>query len=62
MADILHRVGVKTPTPHQVYDALTTVDGLAGWWTDDTKGSSEVGGVLQFRFPPVGGFDIEVSS
>jgi uncharacterized protein YndB with AHSA1/START domain len=59
MVDILHRVGVKTPTPEKVYEALTTVDGLAGWWTDDTKGSSEVGGVLEFRFPP-GGFDMEV--
>ena len=26
MVDILHRVGVKTPTPEKVYDALTTVD------------------------------------
>ena len=59
MVDILHRVGVKTPTPEKVYDALTTVDGLAGWWTDDTKGSADVGGVLEFRFPP-GGFDMEV--
>jgi uncharacterized protein YndB with AHSA1/START domain len=60
MVDILHRVGVKTQTPEQVYEALTTVEGLAGWWTDDTKGDAEVGGVLEFRFPPVGGFDIEV--
>lgn len=59
MADILHRVGVKTPTPEKVYDALTTVEGLAGWWTDDTKGSGDVGGVLEFRFP-AGGFDMEV--
>jgi uncharacterized protein YndB with AHSA1/START domain len=60
MVDILHRVGVKTPTPENVYDALTTVDGLAGWWTSDTKGSGDAGGVLKFRFPPVGGFDMEV--
>ena len=60
MADILHRVGVKTATPEKVYDALTTVDGLAAWWTGDTKGTGDVGGVLQFRFPPVGGFDMEV--
>ena len=60
MADILHRVGVRTPTPATVYDALTTVEGLAGWWTDDTKGNGDVGGVLAFRFPPVGGFDMEV--
>jgi uncharacterized protein YndB with AHSA1/START domain len=59
MVDILHRVGVKSPTPEKVYDALTTVEGLAGWWTDDTKGTAEVGGVLEFRFPP-GGFDMEV--
>ena len=60
MVDILHRIGVKNATPAQVYDALTTVDGLAAWWTDDTKGSTDVGGVLEFRFPPVGGFDMEI--
>ncbi len=60
MVDILHRVGVMTSTPEKVYDALTTVEGLAGWWTEDTQGSSKVGGVLEFRFPPVGGFDMEV--
>ena len=60
MVDILHRIGVKDATPAQVYDALTTVDGLAAWWTDDTKGSTDVGGVLEFRFPPVGGFDMEI--
>jgi len=60
MADILHRIGIEHATPGKVYDALTTVDGLAGWWTDDTAGSPEVGGVLEFRFPPVGGFDMEV--
>ena len=59
MVDILHRVGVKTPTPDKVYDALTTVDGLAGWWTEETNGRGDVGGVLGFRFP-VGGFDMKV--
>jgi uncharacterized protein YndB with AHSA1/START domain len=60
MADILHRVGVKDAAPEKVYEALTTTDGLAGWWTGDTKGSGDAGGLLQFRFPPVGGFDMEV--
>lgn len=59
MPDILHRVGVRTDAPEKVYDALTTVDGLAGWWTDDTTGRAEPGGVLKFRFP-AGGFDMEV--
>jgi uncharacterized protein YndB with AHSA1/START domain len=60
MVDILHRVGVKGATPAEVYEALTSVEGLAGWWTDDTKGTGDIGGVLEFRFPPVGGFDMEV--
>ena len=59
MVDILHRVGVETPSPEKVYEALTTVEGLAGWWTDDTTGDADVGGVIEFRFPP-GGFDMEV--
>ena len=60
MVDILHRVGFHTPTPEKAYEALTTIDGLAGWWTHDTNGSTDVGGVIQFRFPP-GGFDMEVT-
>jgi len=59
MVDILHRVGVETSSPQKVYEALTTVEGLSGWWTDDTRGVSEPGGVLQFRFGP-GGFDMQV--
>jgi uncharacterized protein YndB with AHSA1/START domain len=60
MADILHRVGFEATPAEKVYEALTTIDGLAGWWTDDTKGSTDVGGVIEFRFPP-GGFDMQVT-
>jgi uncharacterized protein YndB with AHSA1/START domain len=59
MVDILHRVGIKSSSPDDVYAALTTVDGLAGWWADKTQGQSEVGGVLEFRFD-AGGFDMKV--
>lgn len=59
MVDILHRVGVADTEPQQVYEALTTIDGLAGWWTRDTDGDERVGGVIRFRFP-AGGFDMEV--
>jgi uncharacterized protein YndB with AHSA1/START domain len=59
MVDILHRVGVEGASPAQVYTALSTIDGLAGWWTHDTTGSTDLGGVIKFRFPP-GGFDMEV--
>lgn len=61
MSDILHRIGVADRTPQTVYQALTTVDGLARWWTQDTAGRpDDVGGRIEFRFPPVGGFDMEV--
>ena len=57
MVDILHRVGM-TATPQQVYAALATVDGLAGWWTSDTTGDAE--SALEFRFGDVGGCDVKV--
>lgn len=58
--DILHRVGVKSASLDDVYDAITTVEGLSNWWTTDTTGSPEVDGVLAFRFGPPGGFDMKV--
>jgi hypothetical protein len=46
MVDILHRVGITSPA--DVYAALTTTEGLAGWWTTNTRGEgNDVGGVLQ---------------
>ncbi|WP_327261444.1 SRPBCC domain-containing protein [Streptomyces sp. NBC_01232] len=57
MVDILHRVGI-TASPEKVYEALTTVEGLAAWWTTDTSGTGD--GVLEFRFGDVGGFDMKV--
>jgi uncharacterized protein YndB with AHSA1/START domain len=59
MVDILHRVGMKSASPADVYAALTTIDGLAGWWASDTNGQTEVGGTLEFRFGP-GGIDMKV--
>lgn len=49
MADIIHKVGIKAPIS-KVYAALSTVDGVAGWWTKDTSGSSKVGGAIGVRF------------
>lgn len=33
-----------------VFAAVSTVDGLSGWWTTDTVGSPEPGGELRFTF------------
>ncbi len=59
MVNILHRIGIRGARPDQVYNALTSIEGLAGWWTEDTKGDPGLGGVVEFRFP-VGGFDMKV--
>ena len=62
--DIVHRIGIEAP-PSKVYAALSTLDGLAGWWTEDTHGDAEVGGRIAFRFrtaagDEIGGFDMAV--
>ena len=47
MSDILHQITINAPTD-KVYAALSTVDGLAGWWTSTTKGESAPGKTLEF--------------
>ncbi|MFC3108647.1 SRPBCC domain-containing protein [Undibacterium arcticum] len=61
MVDILHRVGIKSSLD-EVYKALSTRDGLAAWWTNNTQGESKVGGVFRFSAggSDVGGFDMKV--
>jgi hypothetical protein len=59
MVDILHKVGIKSSSPKAAYKALSTIDGLSGWWTSDTQGDSKEGGVIRFRFGK-GGFDMKV--
>ncbi len=58
MADILHRVGIKS-SQDKVFKTLTTIEGLSNWWTKDTQGDCGKGGVIQFRFG-AGGFDMKV--
>ncbi len=50
MVDILHKVGIRSSSLNDAYGALTTLEGLSRWWTNDTRGDSRVGGVIQFRF------------
>jgi hypothetical protein len=59
MVNILHKVGIEGSSADEVYSALTTLEGLSGWWTEDTTGQTSVGDVIEFRFAP-GGFDMKV--
>jgi len=60
MPDILHKVGIESSSPNDVYAALTTLDGLSGWWTTNTLGDCKPGGTIVFRFGGNGGFDMKV--
>jgi uncharacterized protein YndB with AHSA1/START domain len=49
MVDIIHRIGIKAPVS-KVYDAVSTVEGVAGWWSRETTGESKLGGTSHVRF------------
>ena len=64
MVDIIHRVGIKAPVS-KVYQALSTIEGVAGWWTKETTGVSKPGGTVEVRFlspsgKEIGGMTMEV--
>jgi uncharacterized protein YndB with AHSA1/START domain len=64
MSNITHRIGIKA-SPSKIYAALSTLDGLAGWWTRHTSGDPKVGGVIVFAFhnaagAEMGRFEMEV--
>jgi uncharacterized protein YndB with AHSA1/START domain len=66
MADIIHRVGIKAPAA-RVYAAVSTVAGVAGWWTKETSGAAQVGGRMTFRFltpegKEIGAMEMEVTA
>jgi uncharacterized protein YndB with AHSA1/START domain len=52
MVDIIHKIGIKAPVS-KVHAALSTVAGVAGWWTKETSGESRLGGTMHvvFRSP-----------
>jgi uncharacterized protein YndB with AHSA1/START domain len=57
MVDIIHRVGIKAPVS-KVYAALSTIEGVAGWWTTETTGVSKSGGHIDVRFLSPSGKEI----
>lgn len=49
MTDIVHNIRIGAPRS-RVYEALTTIDGLAAWWTQTTDGDCATGETIAFRF------------
>jgi uncharacterized protein YndB with AHSA1/START domain len=49
MPDIIHRIGFNVPEV-KVYNAVSTLEGLSRWWTEEVKGESKPGGKIEFTF------------
>lgn len=60
MKTILHNVDIGA-TPQRVYDALTTGEGLAGWWTVRVSVDNRVGGIIDFTFGRTFNPDMEIT-
>ncbi len=49
MVDIVNEFTIEAATP-RVWNALTSSEEIAGWWTDDLSVTPEVGTLAEFRF------------
>lgn len=49
MADILHWISVGA-APERVFDAVTTTEGLRGWWTAEAEAEPVEGSIAAFGF------------
>lgn len=49
MVDIIHKIGINVPLS-EVYAAVSSVEGIAGWWTRETSGDAKLGGNVSVRF------------
>jgi len=57
MVDIIHKIAIQAPLP-EVRQAVSTVAGVAGWWTRDTTGEAEPGAVVQVSFRSPDGAEV----
>jgi uncharacterized protein YndB with AHSA1/START domain len=61
LATILLRVPVEAD-PNVAYDAVSTSEGLNGWWSNHTEGPQGVGSTMQVAFPDAPmTFDFEIT-
>jgi len=49
MASINHCIGLNV-TEKALWESISSMEGLRSWWTEDVRGESEKGGVIEFYF------------
>ncbi|UTW67577.1 SRPBCC domain-containing protein [bacterium SCSIO 12643] len=47
-------------TFEKVFESLTTIDGLSGWWTKTTSGDANLNGTVFFKFAEYATFEMKV--
>ena len=52
MTEIFHFFNIKTTEPQKIYDAITTKEGLASWWTTGVDAKPGIGSIAEFKFLP----------
>ncbi len=61
MKTILHTCDIGSGEFEEVFRALATEDGLAGWWTTKVSADVRVGGVIDFTFGATFNPDMEIT-
>jgi uncharacterized protein YndB with AHSA1/START domain len=53
VTDVVHEISINAP-PERVFDAISTTDGIRGWWADDAVYDGKLAGKAQVKFgrPP----------
>jgi uncharacterized protein YndB with AHSA1/START domain len=49
MINMPHQIMINA-TPEKVYDAITTTEGIKGWWSTDAKVEPQVGSIAEVAF------------
>ena len=49
MSQMKHQVRINAST-HTVYKALTTQEGLRGWWIGDSVAEARIGSIVEFTY------------
>jgi uncharacterized protein YndB with AHSA1/START domain len=57
--NIMHALKVAA-SPDRLYRAVTTQDGIAGWYTPETRAETRVGGVIECTFGSYGSLEFQV--
>ncbi len=65
MFDINHRVGIKAPSS-KIFQAVSTIEGISGWWTTSTTGITNSDRNLKVTFlslegKEIGSMDFEIT-